>query len=344
MGGLDENISGAPHIASMRFALLLGLLLAACRSPQAPYAARARTVLGAVFTVGAWGADSARVARAVLAAVDSAAVVDSLLSLERESSEVSRLNHRAGQGPGRVSEPLQAVLREALAVAGATDGAFDPTGKDYRGVSLDTSAGTVRLRAGLQLDLGGIAPGYALDRARLALAGAVDSAVLSLEGVQIVMSGTRASGPGRHVGIADPGNTLSMSGQLELPPGSWAIGTSSVADFDPIQDPRTGRPAVLARSVTTLGHDALTAAAWSRAFFVLGCDRALEQASRAGVGVVCVDQQTRWSRDLDGRVALATDSARAAGTAPAPAREPAPAPASAAHGSTTLPASPDSSH
>lgn len=334
MVGLDENMSQAPHIGSMRLALLLGLLLAGCRAPLVPYAARARQVMGSVFTVGAWGADSARLSRAVLAAADSATTVDSLLSLEHDSSELSRLNRRVGQGPQRVSARLATVLNAALDVARRSDGAFDPTGKNYRGVTLDTVRGTVRLGAGLTLDLSGIATGYALDRSLAALRGVADSAILSLEGVQVVMRGERLSRPGRHIGITDPGNALARLAELELPPGTWAIGTASVADADPIQDPRTGRPTDRSRSVTIIGREAVTASAWSRAFFVLGCDRALEQASQVGVGVICTDHETRWTRDLDGRVTLLTDSAQAAGTAPAPAPGRAPAPAPAAHGST----------
>ena len=298
--------------------------------------------MGAVFSVGAWGGDSARLRRAVDQAVDSVLWIDSLLAPDREASELSRINRSAGRGPQPISAPFVAVLREALAISRASSGAFDPTGKDYRGVRFDSVRGTVQLRRGLTLDLGGIASGYALDRARLALGGTVDSAVLGVGGVLLVMTGSPA-GPGRSVGISDPTNPLRTLARLQLAAGAWSIGTTSMTDVDPVQDPRTGQPATQARSVTTLARDALTAGAWSRAFFVLGCDRALAQAPELGVGVLCVDERTRWTPDLDGRIVLTTDSVAAAGTAPAPGRGHAPAPGLATRGSTTPLASSDSS-
>jgi thiamine biosynthesis lipoprotein len=275
-------------------------------------------------------------------AVDSVRRIDSLLAADRETSELGRVNRTAGRGPQPVSPTVVAVLGEALAIARASGGAFDPTGKDYRGVRLDSVRGTVQLRRGLTLDLGGIAAGYALDRARLALGETIDSAVLGVGGVFLVVSNS-VTGPARSVGVPDPLNPLSTLARLGLPHGAWAIGTTSMADAEPVQDPRTGLAAAQARSVTTLAPDAMTAAAWSRAFFVLGCDPALAQGPRLGVGVICVDEQTRWTADLDGRVVLTTDSAQAAGTAPAPGPGPVPAPAPAARGSTTPPARSDSS-
>lgn len=326
----------------MRRAVALGLLSAACGRPPAPYAARAHEAMGTVFSVGAWGGDTARLRHAVDAAVDSVRWIDSLLSPDQEGSELTRVNRAAGRGPQPVSAPFVAVLGAGLSVARASSRAFDPTEADYRGVRLDSVRGTVQLRRGLTLELSGIASGYALDRARLALGGAVDSAVLGVGGVLLVISGSH-TGHGRNVGVPDPGNSLSTLARLQLPAGAWAIGTTSITDVEPVRDPRTGQPAAQARSVTTVARDGLTAAAWSRAFFVLGCDRALAQAPQLGVGVICVDDRTRWTADLDGRVLLTTDSAQAAGTAPAPGRGPAPAPGPAGSGSTTLPASSDSS-
>jgi thiamine biosynthesis lipoprotein len=330
------------HIGLMRLIGLLALFTAAaCRSPAVPYVARAGAVMDAVFSVGAWGPDSTRLVSAAEAAFDSMRRVDSLLTGDRSQSEVGSINRAAGR-PVPVSGRVIAVLREALAIAAASSGAFDPTGKDYTGVVIDTVQGTVRLRPGLSLDLTGLAPGYALDRAIPALTGSADSAILGIGGVLVVMAGS-PSGAGRRVGIADPDNSLRPLARLELAPGTWAIATASITDVDPVKDPRTGQDAAVARSVTTVGRNAITAGAWARAFFVLGCDRALTQAPTLGLGVFCVDDRVRWTSDLNGRVLL-TDSAPAAGSAPAPARGPAPGPAPVTNDSRTPPASSGSSH
>ena len=317
----------------------------ACRTrARPPTVSRAGAAMGAVFSVAAWGRDSGRLARAADQAFDSVRLVDSLLSTYRDSSEIACINRHGGGR--RVSPAFAAVLREALNVARRSSGAFDPTQRDWRGVTFDSAQGTVALRRGLRLDFGGIAQGYALDRALLVLRPVADSAVLTLGGLYLILTVPRADrgkGSGRRVGVIDPDNTLSTLAQIEIPPGTWSVSTASLVEQpDPIVDPRSGHPATRARSVTTVALDGITAGAWSTAFFVLGCDSALAVAPRLeGVGVLCVDDRVRWSADLDGRVA--TGSAGSAGTGPAPAPGRAPAAVPAPRDSTTRRTSPDRS-
>lgn len=130
------------------------------------------------------------------------AAVEAELSRFRPASSLSRLNAKAGAGPQPVSEPLQTVLTHALAAARQSDGVYNPAllaelqqagydrsfellptdvsvpmplrGGDHRNawrqVKLDPARGTVELPAGLGLDLGGIAKGWAVDQAVALLA------------------------------------------------------------------------------------------------------------------------------------------------------------------------------
>ncbi|MGH7567719.1 MAG: FAD:protein FMN transferase [Gemmatimonadales bacterium] len=318
--------------------LLAGI---ACGSdaPPPPPVARAWEIMGTVVTVGAWsggrkgeggaGADTGRLTRALDQAYDSLRLVDSLLSTYRDSSEISRINRGRGtRDAERVSETFAVVLREALAVARASHGAFDPTLKDWRGVVFDSARGAVRLGRGLALDFGGIAKGYALDRATLALRGIADSAVWSIGG-QLLFLGMRG---GREVGIPDPDNSLQLAALVRVPAGTVSVSTSSQAERPGhLVDPRTGRAAARCgvRSVTAIAPTGMAADAWSTAFFVMGCDSALAlvRARRLpGIDLVCIDRTVRWSAGLEGAVALPTDSAA---RGPAPGRPPAPAPARA---------------
>ena len=326
----------------------VALALAGCR-PAAPLptVARAWEAMGGIFSVAAWGRDSTALARAADQALDSVRRIDSLLSRSSARSEVARINRR-GEGR-RVSAAFAAVLGAALDVARRSHGAFDPTRHDWRGVTFDRTGGTVVLRRGLTLDFGGIAEGYALDRALLALRAAADSVLLNLGGQYLIMTPapmTSAQAVGRRVGVPDPDNTLRVIALLEVPPGTWSVRTLSPVDQPaPIMDPRSRKPAVRARSVTTVARDGMTADAWSHAFFVLGCDSALALAPQLGtphVGVLCIDGRVRWSADLEGRVVRPTDAAGSAGTAPARAPGPAPAGAAAPSGS-TIRRAPDSS-
>lgn len=321
-----------------RAALLALAALPGCSASPGPGPAVSRgwEIMGTVVTVGAWGPDSTSLSRALDQAYDSLRVVDSLLSTYRDSSEISRINQERGtHGTGRVSEPFAVVLRAALAVARASHGAFDPTLKNWRGVAFDSARGTVRLGPGLTLDFGGIAKGYALDRAALALlgrGGIVDSAIWSMGG-QLLLLGM---GGRREVGIPDPDNSLQLAALVRVPAGTVSVSTSSQAERPGhLVDPRTGRAAGRGgvRSVTAIAPTGMTADAWSTAFFVMGCDSALALVAAGrlpGVDLVCIDRTVRWSAGLEGWVALPTDLA-GAGTAggPGPGRQPGPAPARA---------------
>lgn len=270
------------------------------------------------MSAAAWGgaADTAALDRALDAVRDTVELLDSLLSTFRDDSEISAIN---GGREGRVTGHFAAVLAEALAVARASNGAFDPTKRDWRGVTFDSAARTVRLRRGLALDFGGIAKGYALDRAAALLAPLVDSALLDLGG-QFLWVGPATR---RTVGIADPRNSLRALAAVEWRGGSVST-SAQVEQPDHLIEPRSGRAAGSpSRSVTVLAGDAMAADAWSTAFFVMGCDSALARAPRLAawrLDVICADTGTiGWTDDLDGRVFLPT--ARREESAP-PARAP----------------------
>jgi hypothetical protein len=126
---------------------------------------------------------------------------------------------------------------------------------------------------------------YVLDRAVPELARAADSALIDLGGL-FLWIGPATS---RTVGIADPGSALEPVAQVVLRLG--AISTVS------------GRGEH--RAVTVLAPTAFKASAWASALFSLGCDKALAQAARRGISVVCADSAgVRWSPDLQNRVLL----------------------------------------
>src|SRR3989442_2618654 len=147
--------------------------------------------------------------------------------------------------------------------------------------ALDSVRREIRRRTGIALVVDSIAPGYALDRAALALANVVDSALLALGG-QYLWIGAPARATHRAVGIPDPDNTLRTLAVLDLQGGS--VRTAS----------QRNAPRGAARSITVLAGDGLTANAWAAALLALGCDRALTLAQ--GMQVVCADSAgVRWT-------------------------------------------------
>jgi hypothetical protein len=120
--------------------------------------------------------------------------VETALSNHLPTSELSRINREAGTGPVTTDPEVFGLIRQALALSDRTDGAFDITvgplmkawgffrvagsfpsqaelaearfSTGWKKVVLDEEARTIRfLTPGLELDLGGIGKGWALDRA-----------------------------------------------------------------------------------------------------------------------------------------------------------------------------------
>jgi len=157
--------------------------------------------------------------------------------------------------------------------------------------AIDSMRREIRRRTGGRaLIVDSIAPGYALDRAALALTTEVDSALLDLGG-QYLWVGPPARPTHRAVGIPDPDNTLHTLAVVDLQSGS--VSTQS----------QRNAPHGAARSVTVLAADGLTANAWAAALLALGCERALAVAQ--GMHVVCADSAgVRWATGLQNRVSL----------------------------------------
>ena len=232
--------------------------------------------------------------------------LEGVLSCRDEQAALARLNETGG---GTAGEETAALLQTALTLCEQTGGAYDPalgalseawgfsTGA-YRVPEPDalaeamqsSGAGLVQLDGisvtltnGAQLDLGGIAKGYAADllRAQLEKEG-VTSATLDLGGDVFVM-GRKTDGSDWRIAVKDPADTESYLGIVSA--ADKFIVTSGVYEryfeengvrYHHILDPKTGCPAESGLvSVTVLCENGAWADALSTACFVLGPDGAL---------------------------------------------------------------------
>jgi thiamine biosynthesis lipoprotein len=251
---------------------------------------RLRPLLGTFVEVGAGGAVAAAMEAAIEAAFVAIETVHRLMSFHDESSDVSRLNRDAFDTAVAVHPWTYQVLETALDLHGRSNGLFDiriaPALQKlgllpYRGGDLpDVSRameghGKIELLAGhrvrfhdrgTRIDLGGIAKGFAVDRAIDALRGSGMPSGLVNAGGDLAVFGQR----GLVVTIRDPGHPDRALCQVELRDGALA---SSGARFDPLHsldamgpmviDPASGEPvrAVLGASVRAAScvvADALT--------------------------------------------------------------------------------------
>lgn len=186
---------------------------------------RARPLLGTFVEVEASGLADPSLGRAVDAAFGAIERVHRLMSFHDPESDLSRLNRRAASEPIAVDPWTVKVLRKARLLFDATDGLFDcAVGYEamQRGLlplqGLDHVEGgaysaveflpnnRIRFSAKIGLDLGGIAKGFAVDRAVATLrAHGVHEALVNAGGDMRVIGETarpvyiRCPGEDRHI-------------------------------------------------------------------------------------------------------------------------------------------------
>jgi len=147
---------------------------------------RARPLLGTLVDIRVDGVDEGRALAAIESAFAEIADVHRLMSFHEAASDVSRINRDASRAPVAVDARTREVIALALAFARESQGRFDPTvaaelvtwnrlprpgdasepasDASWRDIEI-TGDGCIRAAKPLWIDLGGIAKGYAVDRA-----------------------------------------------------------------------------------------------------------------------------------------------------------------------------------
>jgi thiamine biosynthesis lipoprotein len=285
------------------------------------------TIMGTAITVELWHADPAQGRALIEAVFAEMRRIDELMSSYKPDSELSRVNAGAASAPVTVGNELFQLIGQALSYSDLTHGAFDITyasaGQhyDYRSarkpdrqqleqalpainyhhVKLDTAHSTVSfLHAGVRIDLGGIAKGYAVDRSIAILKKAgVGSALVSAGGDTRVI-GKRWEQPW-NVGIRDPRNKDGLVSVIPLE--DTTISTSGDYErffeqdgvrYHHILDPTTGQSAHEVRSTSIIGTNATDTDALSTSVFVMGVKAGLALInSLADFEAIIIDNQGR---------------------------------------------------
>ena len=235
------------------------------------------------------------------------------LTVYRNHSEVCRLNRMAFDAPVPVERGLFELLQTASRITVETAGAFDVTTGAlskawgfFRGprrvpsddertaalervgmrwVELDAERRTVAFRRrGLEINLGSIGKGYALDRvgALLAATGKIPAVLLHGGASSVYASGTPNGDPrGWLVGVAHPWESGRRLAEVWLRDRCLA---TSAATFQYLEyngkklghvlDARTGWPAAGMASASVIAPSAAEADALSTAFYVGGVELA----------------------------------------------------------------------
>jgi FAD:protein FMN transferase len=252
-------------------------------------------------------------------------------------SEVSALNSASGTWHS-VSSDLMEMLQQARVFSAETHGLFDPSilrdlkrvGYDrsmddirrdggassgvetaespssrssFAEVELDERHYRVRLPMGMEIDLGGFAKGWIVEKAARALRAYTTACAVSAGG-DIVFDGMPADGSQWRVCIEDPLDADKKVAELHM--GTGAVVTSSVAKRRWLQgsterhhliDPRTGEPARTTwLSITVAAPWIATAEVYAKALLIGG-------EAEAPLLLAIHPEISYYTVDRDGRVA-----------------------------------------
>lgn len=275
----------------------------------------ARHAMATRFELVLHGGSEPRLRAAGEEALDEITRLDAALSRHRPDSEISAVNRAAARGWVRVTPEVAALLTHALALSHASEGAFDITvapllaawglsggggaepspaalaaARECVGaglVEVDPGPPAVRFhRPGVQLDLGSIGKGFALDRAaaRLREAG-VENALLHGGTSTVVALGEPPDGGAWKVAVdLEPPSQFPISNFPAAPPAVFALRDESLSvsavwgrGFEAggrfhghVLDPRSGRPVARNLLAAVVLPSATVSDALSTALLVVG--------------------------------------------------------------------------
>ncbi|MBI4687415.1 MAG: FAD:protein FMN transferase [Nitrospirae bacterium] len=310
---------------------------------------------------------SEREAKAVIdAGFEEISKIETLINYFSPESEIAAINKSAGIKAVKVSRETLDIIKRAVEIAEATNGAFDPaigpltrlwgfSAKtvdrdvprdediknilpliDYKKIRINTEASEIFLeKKGMELELGGVAKGYAADKAMEAVKTKGAKAALIAIAGDIKGFGLKPDGKAWKVGIQNPRIDLRVKGQVEaalredslrgsgvkeeedilaaLYLKDTAISTSGdyqrffIKDgkrYHHIINPKTGYPASGVISVSVIAPEGYTTDGFSTGVFVLGAEEGISLLESLGIGGVIVDDNMEviLTKDLKGKI------------------------------------------
>ncbi|MGI1679601.1 MAG: FAD:protein FMN transferase [Cellvibrionaceae bacterium] len=292
-----------------------------------------QSIMGTSVSVTLWHDDPVIGEQAIAAVMAEMRRIDETFSPYKPASELSVVNREAFKKPLTMSSELTAIIDKALFYSRVSQGAFDITfasvGKhyDYRNkqqptdqqreelieainyqfIQVDKKTNAIKfLHPNVQIDLGGIAKGYAVDRgAQILTDYQVTNATISAGGDSRIVGDKR--GEPWVIGIKKPRGLQASDAvkrdqvAIMLPLENTAISTSG--DYERffinektgervhhILNPKTGKSASGIVSVSVIGPVGFDTDPLSTTVFVLGVEKGLKLINKfKGFDCVIID-------------------------------------------------------
>jgi len=305
------------HKAATSLCLLFCLLLLVCVSGDSSTAQteivkyqEVRRLMWTKFEIVAYGTERPRLVEAANAAFEEIDRLDRQMSNYLETSDLTFINRNAAYAEVTVEKELFDLLKLALDYSRTTDDAFDitvgplmkawgffkgqgrlPEPKElksvlaktgYKHVRLNTAARTIRFdREGVELDLGGIAKGYAVDKAAEILRESGVTMALITCGSSIYAIGAPPNQSFWRVDVSNPLDLANPVTTIELKDN--ALSTSGCYEkifkldgktYCHIMNPQTGYPIEEMLSATVITPHGVDAEVFSKVLMVQGVAKA----------------------------------------------------------------------
>jgi thiamine biosynthesis lipoprotein len=287
---------------------------------------KTETIMGTQVSITVVARDRDQGEAAIEAGMAEVRRFDDMMSLYKDSSEITEINRAAGKRPVRVSPEMIEIVEKAAEISLRSGGVFDVTvgplvvlwqmrlkeGKvptdgeiagvrrlvNYRNIIVDKKASTIFLRReGMIMDLGGM-KGYIADQvADLFKRRGITNALIALAG-DIWALGHREDGKPWRIGVQHPREKDRTLAVLEL--SDRYVCTSGDYErfvirekkrYHHIIDPRTGMPSTGVISVTLVGERGALIDPLAKVPFILGVEKGLGLVRDYGAEAIIVDDQ-----------------------------------------------------
>lgn len=249
----------------------------------------------------------------IIDAVQRLYEIDDEMSVFKDYSDVSRINDNAGGEPQKVSGDTYNVVKKAIEYSRLSGGTFDPTMRaltklwgigtvqqrvpfdweitqnlelvNYIDISL-SGGNTIKLnRQGQNIDLGGIAKGFAADEVKdIFIKNSIESAIIDLGG-NIAVMGKKPNGKPWNIGLQNPfksrgecAGIITVSNKSIVTSGNYErYFMRNGRRYHHIIDPLTGYPSQSGIiSATIISDSSIDGDGLSTSVFIMGLYRGID--------------------------------------------------------------------